>query len=332
MCHSSSHYILVSVRFELWRYQPTTGPTLASAISLLPTARLEELRLDGDITPFGSIRLALSELVQRFNTCFKQVSTRSSLTDAAWELLASLDTPSTEISKSIPHEHTFPGLKRLRVVVNNVRQDWPLLFPLLESSPLEQVTVIGARGIQYGDVPSQVAFAILKIGLQRSLGALTFTGFDPSHLTFISHVGPFSSLTILECITLCWGSWQCVCPLTDPDIEQLASALPQLVTLCLGHRCGYTHYHTTIKSMISLSTHCPSLEHLLLPCDLSNISEDAKMESGEPDPRLGIQGHCALKCLLFQCVIMPPLEDIEASRIAASAMRHLFPRLGPIEG
>jgi len=43
------------------------------------------------------------------------------------------------------------------------------------------------------------------------------------------------------------------------------------------------------------------------------------------------KSRCALKRLLFRYVIMPPPEDIETSRVAASAMRHLFPRLGPIQ-
>jgi len=81
--------------------------------------------------------------------------------------------------------------------------------------------------------------------------------------------------------------------------------------------------------MISLSTQCTSLESICLPCDLTNISEDVKMESGEPDPRLEIQSPCKLRLLAFRWIIMPPPEDIEASGLVAAAFSHLFPLLHP---
>jgi hypothetical protein len=62
---------------------------------------------------------------------------------------------------------------------------------------------------------------------------------------------------------------------------------------------------------------------------LTNISEDVKTESREPDPRLEIQSPCTLKFLLSHWVIIPPPEDIEALRIVASALHHLFPWLRP---
>jgi hypothetical protein len=77
-----------------------------------------------------------------------------------------------------------------------------------------------------------------------------------------------------------------------------------------------------IKSTISVSTHCFLLEDLRLPLDLTKISEDVKMESGKPDPRLKIRSPRVLRW-----VTMPPPEDIEASRIVASALHYLFPRL-----
>jgi len=332
---------LVSVILRERPRYTSTASTVAPEIHLLPTTHLEELRLEGGTVPFTLVHSALSEVVQRLNPCFKRLSIRSPLTDAAWEHLASLpklellevsDTPRTEISKSIPHGLTFPALESMAVVVVDRYQGWPSLFPLLESSPLRQVTILPRRGIQHGDVPSRVTFAMLEAGLHQRVEDLTITEFDPAHLTFLSHLGPFRSLKMLECNPRCRESEQCIAALTDSSIEQLASALPQLVMLCLGHRCEYSLHQTTIKSMISLSTHCLSLETLYLPCDLSNIREDVKMESGEPDPRLEIRSPCPLRALLFRCAIMPPVEDVEASRMVVSALRHLFPLLEPIEG
>ena len=336
------HFIspqLVSVFFhQRQRAQHVTaGPTVASVIHLLPTTHLEKLRVDGDIAPSPSMHTALSEVVQRLNTCFKRISISSRLSDAAWAHLASLPklkslevhgTPSTETPKSIPHELAFPVLENMRVVVDNVHQNWPLLFPLIESSPLQRVAVVAGPGIQCKDIPSQVTVALLRAKLQQSVNSLVFTGFDPASLTFTSHLGPFGSLKMVHCNTQCQQSGQCVSPLTDTDIERLASGLPQLRNLWLGHVCGYSRsHHTTIKSMISLSIHCLSLKTLNLPCDLTNISEDAKTESGELDPRLAIQSSCMLRHLAFHWMVMPPPEDVVAVGIVASAFRHLFPRL-----
>ena len=166
---------------------------------------------------------------------------------------------------------------------------------------------------------------MLKAELHRSVNTLVFTRFHPADLTFVSHLGPFSSLAKLEYNTRCQWPQQCFFPLTDSDIEQLASGLPQLVTLCLGHKCRHSHPNTTIKSMLSLSTHCPSLDTLYLPCDLTNIFEDAKMESGESDPRLKTRSSCTLKSLAFEWMISP--KDIEALEIMDSGFYNLFPLL-----
>jgi len=288
---------LVSVIFRKrrWHQLVPSGPTLASIIPFIPTTHLEELRLECSSPPAAPIQSVLSEVVRRLNTCFNRISTRSSLTDTAWEHLASLpklwslrvsNTPTTEISKSIPHQFTFPALERVKIVVDDQYQRWALIFPLLESSPLQQVSVVSGRRTQGGDVPSDVTLAMLKAKLQRSVNYLTFTGLDPANFAFLSRLGPFGSLKTLKCNTRCQGSGGCVSPLTDPDIERLAGELPQLVTLCLGHECKWSPHNTTIKSMISLSTHCLSLETLHLPCDLTGTSEDIKPGSGVPDPRL----------------------------------------------
>jgi len=251
------------------------------------------------------------------------MSTGSPSTDAAWEHLASLpgleslwvyNTPSAKISNSISYGLTFPALKRMGVVVDDEDQHWPSLSPLLGSSLLRRITIEARRGIECGDVPSQVTFAMLEAKLQRSVDNLTITGFDPTYLTFLSHLKPSKSLKTLECIIQCRGSQQCVCPLEDSDIEKLASALPQLVTLRLGHRCEHSPYHTTIKSMISLSTHCLSLETLYLHCDLTNIVEDVKTVSGEPDPRLEIRSLCPLSSLSYPSVPSCRLRRISRRR------------------
>ena len=323
---------LVSISFWLSVNDHRADFGLDSAISSLPTTRLETLSLAGDVPWTAYIQPALSEVVQRLNTCFKRIDAWSSLSDAAWGHLASLpkleslylvDTPSIEVLKSISHEPTFPALEHMVLELRDYYyQHLPVLFSLLKSTSLKEVTIRGSRRVRPVALPSEVAIAMRKTELHRSITVLVFTGFYPADLTFVSHLRSFSSLETLECDTRC-QELQCVFPLTDSDIEQLARGLPRLVTLRLGHPCNFSNPNTTIKSMISLSTHCPSLDTLCLPCNLTNIYEDVRMESGEPDPRLETRSSCALRVLAFNWMIRP--ESIEALGIMKSALRHLFP-------
>ena len=333
----SSH--LVSVFFWQDLADIRANLALAAAISPLPTTHLQKLILSGYLQGTAPIHLTLSKVVQQLNVCFKQIDARSSLSDAAWGHLASLpkleslslsNTPSIEVLKSIPHEPTFPALKCMTLELDSRRQHLQVVFPLLKSSPLQEVTIKESLRIRHDDVPSEVAIALIRAELHQRINTLVFTGFHPVNLTFVSHLGPFNSLETLVCDTQCHDPGECAFPLTDSDIERLANGLPQLLTLRLGHECEYGHYNLTIKSMISLSTHCLSLDTLYLPCDLTNTSEDAKTESGEPDPRLEIQSSCMLRNLAHQWVTVPPRDDTEALKIVTSALRHLFPQLQPI--
>ena len=271
--------------------EPNTDPALSSTISLLPATQLEVLNLN-IYPPPTPIHSVLSEVVQRLSPCFKSLATRSSLSEAAWEHLVHLprlerltvsDIPRTEILKSVPHRNPFPALRSIQIRMNDAHQPWAYFFSLFESSPLREVTVTSGRTIQDVDVPGQVLTAMLKAELQRDVNSLTFSGSDPANFMFISHIGRFSFLKRLNCTTRCRFPRQCVSPLVNSDIEQLASGLPQLATVWLGHECKYSHHSTTIKSLISFSTHCLLLDNLCFPCSLANISEDIKTESGVTD-------------------------------------------------
>jgi hypothetical protein len=303
---------------------------LASTISLLPTTYLEQLELNQFSSP--ALHSALSEVCPTAKHLFQ--GTRDRVLVIGRSVEAPRLSPKVEIApgfgypipRNLKVDTAFPALERVKIKVDNLRQHWPFFFSLLESSPLQQVAITNSE-IERVDVPGQVTIAMLKTQLPQSVDTLKFTGFDPANSTFISNLGPFGSLKALWCNTRCQGLGRCVSSLTDSDIKQLASGLPQLVTIWLGHECKYCFHSTTIKSMISLSTHCLSLKTLRFPCSFTDISEDVKAESGEPDPKLKIRSPCVLRFFAFQWVTMPPREDIEALRIVASALHHLFPRL-----
>ena len=136
---------LVSVCFaERGERRPYTDPILTSTISLLPTTHLEGLHLLR-LPSSPRIQSAVSEVVQRLNTCLRRLSTGPPLSDAAWEHLASLprlkclwvsNTPSTKTLRSAPYGITFPALEQAGITVDDPCQHWSFLFSLLRSSPL----------------------------------------------------------------------------------------------------------------------------------------------------------------------------------------------------
>ena len=324
---------LVWVNFPYWQKE-RPAPTLSeltSAINLLPTTHLETFSLGEVFHQEVMPHSALSWFIQRLKTCFMQLSIFCAITDPAWEHLAVLPrlhslslsgTLSIEVQRPVPPRLLFPALKDLRVVVDLQSKHWLSLFTLLKSSPLEKVGVLARNGPQDSS-PSQIVLAMLKAGLERRVNSLIFVGFSPASLVVVQQLLPFSSLKIFKCSTVCPPNNQCDFPLEDSEIENLAKALSKLETLSLG-TCTHGHRSIAIKSMISLSTHCPYLKTLALPCNLTKITDDIWEVSKESWQKQGTQS-CVLRNL--SSVIMPS-KNTEKWRIADTALYNIFPQMG----
>ena len=332
-CQFFSHS-LVSASFPKWMEigNRNRDQEFASMIDRLLTVQLERFFIGGMVSkPLDSIMCAaLSKLVQSLKPCFVELIIGTTLTDPAWEHLASLPrlktllvsgAPSANVRRQEPPKLAFPALEDLCLMMDSTYHQLSPLFHLLRSSPMEKVNVV-ARNRPGDDVPSHVISAMLEFELERSVKTLTFADFGPTSLALMSNLLPFRSLKKLKWPTRCLEDAQCISPLEDSEIEKLAEALNNLEYLHLGHSCTHSPCLVTIKSMIALSAHCPHLASLDISCRLTTILDDIKMLSDESRQRLKTQGHCALRFL--GSTMMPPANG-EASKVASSALDNLFP-------
>ena len=97
----------------------------------------------------------------------------------------------------------------------------------------------------------------------------------------MSRVIQFRELTIFSVWSACSPVQGCAFNLTDGDIEEIATALPRLEKATFGDVCSANSCRTTIKSLVSLSTHCRDLRFLEVT---TNLRDD--LELALIDPRL----------------------------------------------
>ena len=95
----------------------------------------------------------------------------------------------------------------------------------------------------------------------------------------------------------------CTFRLTDPNMENLAAAMPRLEHLDLGFPCHSNSCNTTVVSLLSISTNCLDLRFLEIHFNASTIAADMRrLLDGGP-------GHDKAKCQLrMLCVGYLPIE------------------------
>ena len=101
---------------------------------------------------------------------------------------------------------------------------------------------------------------------------------------FMSRVIQFRELTIFSVWSACSPVQGCAFILTDGDIEEIATALPRLEKATFGDVCSANSCRTTIKSLVSLSTHCRDLRFLEVHFNTTNLRDDLGLAL--TDPRL----------------------------------------------
>jgi len=113
-----------------------------------------------------------------------------------------------------------------------------------------------------------------------------------------------------ECI------YSCTFVLADSDISLLADALPRLEWVWLGTPCPFNTCQTTFRSLHTLSTRCPNLQHLCVHINMTTLVRDIRSVFEEEDQRTETQGarpapsigrrSCPLD---FRCAHYLPLEE-----------------------
>jgi len=164
---------------------------------------------------------------------------------------------------------------------------------------------------------TQMISLTLRTGTPRSwLAFINTLAAEKPHPPPATHAPAFGNLICFDMNPpsgqLCLGS--CAFPLTDSDISLLADALPRLQWAHLGTPCSFNTCQTTFRSLHTLSTRCPRLEHLCIHINMTTLVQDIRsvFEDGQqmetrgtrPGPSIGGRG-----CLLnLTFVYFLPLE------------------------
>jgi hypothetical protein len=100
--------------------------------------------------------------------------------------------------------------------------------------------------------------------------------------TFISHIAQFHGLVNLTLRSSCSDKGRCTFGLTDDDIAEVATALPNLVNATFGDVCTANSCQTTVYSLLFLSTRCKGLDFLEIHFNTTNICDDLTSMPGNP--------------------------------------------------
>ena len=124
----------------------------------------------------------------------------------------------------------------------------------------------------------------------------------PIDSSFISRFIPFTGLVELRLRNECTYGGPCASRFTDEDVECLAIALPKLEALTLGEwPCDSDTCPTTIRSLLSLSIHCPKLRYLNLHFRTTNLRADILDLLGDAYSQgLHLRPKCVLRTLVTQ--------------------------------
>jgi hypothetical protein len=123
----------------------------------------------------------------------------------------------------------------------------------------------------------------------------------------------------------------CAFGLTDDDIAEIATALPNLVDVIFGRVCPANSCRTTVSSLLFLSTCCKDLRYLEIHFDTTNLCDDLK--SIPENPRL--RDFCMLpRCQLKRLSVSSAPLLIEKEDYGSVVMGFLgiFPSLRRISG
>jgi len=253
-------------------------PTVASALSALPTSNLQSLRADvGYDVPWTYYKDTFSSLLLHCGPSLTKFACRAPLSDAAINHLVHLPNLHSWTTNSPPPNYSTSPLPV------------PLGFP-----PLTQFTLGGDSARGWISLFGRLATGVPCVGgttplskTRESLETLNIIKF-PNPIIDVSVVSPiqiFHNLAFLNVVANCVDrddDGQCTFELNDDDIARLTMALPRLTFLRLGHPCSKNTCATTIACLLSISVHCLELKSLWIHFNTRDIVEDFKSVSTDP--------------------------------------------------
>jgi len=149
----------------------------------------------------------------------------------------------------------------------------------------------------------------------------------PIDSSLVSRFLPFTDLVELRISMECRFLGPCVSRFTDEDVERLTAALPKLEAVTLGETpCHYATCPTTIRSLLSFSTHCANLRYLNMHFRTGNLRADMLDLLGYAYSQgLHSRPKCILKALVTQGMPLN-LSDYDPALISMG-IQMIFPSL-----
>ena len=286
---------------------------LVHIISFL-TSSLEDLTLKCGQRREALLEDAISSFVCQRGSSLRRFDSDVPLSEAAVHHLMQLPNLRSWVALHEPPRTlppvTFPSLQQLRL--GQAALPWLHLLALHEK-------VITQNGFVSATSHSSVRETLEFLDCPRN------TIID---LTFLSSVVNFRNLVKLRVAGDCPYAGDCIFCLTDDDVENLAAALPHLISLQLMRPCQLNSCKTTISCLLSLSTHCLGLEFLEIHFNTRTIVANTRRLLDGSSGRG--KAKCQLSCLRVGYLPLKVCgEDIET---VAMGFKVIFPWLRSCHG
>jgi len=314
--------VTISTHWDEPKFPRSSLPVIASTISALPATTLQSLSMSvcDHGAPPTYLTDSLSSVVLRCGPSLRDFTSLIPLSDEAISHLIHLPHLRTWHTVNSPPSYstsplplTFPPLKGF-ALLEGVAPGWLSLFKHLGN---------GISSTQ-GTAPLS--------GVRGSLESLNIKHFpdpiiDPS---FTSAIQIFQNLVHLSIMVVC-SDGQCAFKLNNDNVVELSMALPRLNHLLLGYPCGENTCATTVACLLPISVHCPGLQFLGIHFNTTNIVDDLKNISEDPQfQELRSFRRCDLSRLYVYRVPLTP--DKSGLKTVARVMMDIFPNLEHCDG
>ena len=281
---------------------------LVQLISVLPTS-LESLSLLCGPEKDGPLRDAISSLVCRCGPFLRRFDTCVHLSEAA-----------------IHHLTQLPNLRHWSTIQCPPRTVPLPIFPSLENLRLEKqaaapwVHLLASH--ERGTPRNGLTPATTLTDARVTLTSLYFVSATLAS-SLLSSIAKFRDLVTLYVWTDCSDVGSCTFRLKDENVGDLAASLPRLVNLQLGRPCHSNSCHTTVTSLLSISSHCLDLITLETHFNTQTIVGDMQCLVN------GGAGRDKAKCKLESLVVgkMPLEVRGEDNETVVMGFKVIFPCL-----
>lgn len=245
-----------------------------STISALPTTNLQLLLISPNRKkiPWARFEDSFSSVVLRCGQSLTKFISPIPLSDAAINHLIQLP-----CLRTLHIECPPPGPSALTL---------PTIFPPLTHFMSGRDAIRGwlslFKRLGHGVPATQGVTPLFK--MNESLRVLE-TDAATIDVSLLSPIKVFRNLVSLRVASPCDYEGieaKCTFKLNDDNVTELAMALSQLDTLHLGHTCPKNTCATTVACLLPISVHCVKMETLEILFNTTNIVEDFKNISADP--------------------------------------------------